>query len=35
MEIKNCSTEDITEIFRLYRLASAYQKSKQEVVVWP
>jgi ribosomal protein S18 acetylase RimI-like enzyme len=35
MEIKNCSTEDVTEIFRLYKLASAYQKSKQKVVVWP
>jgi len=35
MKIENCTANDITEIFRLYRLASAYQKSKQTVVVWP
>ena len=35
MQIKNCTTKDIAEIFRLYSIASAYQKSKQTVVVWP
>ena len=35
MEIKNCETKDIAEIFRLYRIASEYQKAKQTVVVWP
>jgi ribosomal protein S18 acetylase RimI-like enzyme len=35
MEIENCSTKDIPEIFRLYRIASEYQKSKKTVVVWP
>jgi ribosomal protein S18 acetylase RimI-like enzyme len=35
MKIENCTTKDIPEIFRLYRIASAYQKSKQTVVVWP
>lgn len=35
MKIENCSPADIQEIFRLYRIASAYQKSKETVVVWP
>ncbi|PKV52847.1 acetyltransferase (GNAT) family protein [Aquimarina sp. MAR_2010_214] len=35
MEIKNCTIDDINEIFRLYRIASAYQKSKKGVIVWP
>ncbi len=35
MEIKNCTPGDTAEIFRLYKMASAYQKSKQTVVVWP
>lgn len=35
MKIENCTAEDIEEIFRLYAIASAYQKAKQTVVVWP
>lgn len=35
MEIKNSTEKDIDEIFRLYGLASEYQKSKEGVVVWP
>ena len=35
MKIENCTTNDISEIFRLYRIASEYQRSKQTVVVWP
>ena len=35
MEIKNSTIEDIDEIFRLYKIASDYQKSKKKVVVWP
>ncbi len=35
MEIENCIATDITEIFRLYKIASDYQKAKQTVVVWP
>lgn len=35
MVIKNCTPKDIPEIFRLYSIASAYQRSKQTVVVWP
>ena len=34
MTIENCGIRDIEEIFRLYAIASAYQKSKH-VVVWP
>src|SRR2546428_6636970 len=34
MKIENCVTTDINEIFRLYKSASEYQKSKQTVVVW-
>ena len=35
MQIENCTAKDIDEIFRLYRIAAAYQKAKQTVVVWP
>ncbi len=35
MQILNSSSKDIPEIFRLYRFASAYQRSKKTVVVWP
>lgn len=35
MQIQNSTTKDIPEIFRLYGIASAYQRSKQTVVVWP
>jgi ribosomal protein S18 acetylase RimI-like enzyme len=35
IQIENCTANDIPEIFRLYNFASAYQKSKQTVVVWP
>lgn len=34
MKIENCDINDIDEIFRLYEIASAYQRSKN-VVVWP
>ena len=33
--IENSTHADITEIYRLYRLAAAYQRSKRTVVVWP
>lgn len=33
--ITNSTINDIDEIFRLYKIASAYQKTKQKVVVWP
>jgi hypothetical protein len=35
MEIKNCTREDIDEIFRFYKIASDYQTAKKKVVVWP
>jgi len=35
MKIENCTTADLEEIFRLYRIASEYQRLKQTVVVWP
>lgn len=35
MQIHNSTVKDIPEIFRLYRIASAYQRAKQTVVVWP
>ena len=35
MTIENCDVSDISEIFRLYAIASDYQRSKQTVVVWP
>ena len=34
MKIENCDINDIDEVFRLYAIASAYQRSKN-VVVWP
>lgn len=35
MNIQNSSASDIEEIFRLYRIATNFQKSKKTVVVWP
>lgn len=35
MKIENVQIEEIDEVFRLYDIASAYQKSKKTVVVWP
>jgi GNAT superfamily N-acetyltransferase len=35
IQIENSTAADIPEIFRLYGIASAYQKSKQTVVIWP
>ena len=35
MKITNCTIDDIDEIFRLYKIASDYQKAKKTVVVWP
>jgi len=35
MQIENSTAIDIDEIFRLYRIASDYQRSKSHVVVWP
>jgi ribosomal protein S18 acetylase RimI-like enzyme len=35
MIIENCTLNDVPEIFRLYKIASEYQKAKQTVVVWP
>jgi len=35
MEIANSNPDDISEIFRLYGIAAAYQRAKQTVVVWP
>jgi ribosomal protein S18 acetylase RimI-like enzyme len=35
MKIENSTAFDIPEIFRLYKIASDYQKAKQTVVVWP
>lgn len=35
MKIENCTMADIDEIFRLYRIASDYQRAKKTVVVWP
>lgn len=35
MTITNSTPEDITEILRLYKESSEYQKSKKTVVVWP
>jgi ribosomal protein S18 acetylase RimI-like enzyme len=35
MKIENSSINDIPEIFRLYRIASDYQRAKKTVVVWP
>lgn len=35
MQIANSNISDIEEIFKLYELATNFQKSKKEVVVWP
>ncbi|MFM9948533.1 MAG: GNAT family N-acetyltransferase [Saprospiraceae bacterium] len=35
MHIENSIINDLDEIFRLYAIASEYQKSKKTVVVWP
>lgn len=35
ISIENSTLTDITEIYRLYRLAAGYQRSKKTVVVWP
>lgn len=35
MKIENSTINDIDEIFRLYKMASDHQRSKQTVVVWP
>ncbi|TDB60817.1 GNAT family N-acetyltransferase [Arundinibacter roseus] len=35
MTIKNSAPKDLPEIFRLYKIASAYQEKKKTVVVWP
>jgi hypothetical protein len=34
MKIQNCEPEDINQIFRLYRLASSFQKEKN-ATAWP
>ena len=35
MDIENIIYSDINEVFRLYKIASNYQKTKKAVVVWP
>lgn len=35
MQIENSTQNDQAEIFRLYKIASEYQKTKKIVVVWP
>jgi len=35
MTIKNVSIVDIDEVFRLYKIASEYQREKKKVIVWP
>ena len=35
MVISNATLTDIEAIFKLYRIASDYQRSKKHVVVWP
>jgi len=35
MEIQHSKLKDIDEIFRLYRLATEYMRSKPNAVVWP
>ncbi len=35
MKIENSTINDIDEIFRLYKLAADFQRSKKTVVVWP
>ena len=35
MIIINSTIKDIDEIFRLYKIATEYQRAKKTVVVWP
>lgn len=35
MTITNCTTQDIKEIFNLYKIASDFQRAKKVVTVWP
>ena len=35
MDFKNSTITDIKDIFKLYKIASDYQKAKKTVVVWP
>lgn len=35
MTIKNVSIIDIDQVFRLYKIASEYQREKKKVIVWP
>ena len=35
MTIKNVSIVDIDDVFRLYKIASDYQREKKKVIVWP
>jgi ribosomal protein S18 acetylase RimI-like enzyme len=35
MIIEHCTLTDISEIFRLYKIATEYQKSIKAVVIWP
>lgn len=35
MTIKNSTSKDIEDIFKLYKIASNYQREKKTVVVWP
>jgi hypothetical protein len=35
MQILNSQKADLEEIFRLYRIASDYQRAQKTVVVWP
>ena len=35
MTIKYSTSKDIEDIFKLYKMASEYQKAKKTVVVWP
>jgi len=35
MTVKNVSIVDIDDVFRLYKIASDYQREKKKVIVWP
>jgi predicted GNAT family N-acyltransferase len=35
MTVKNVSIVDIDDVFRLYKIASEYQREKKKVIVWP
>ena len=35
MQIVNATIKDIDEIYRLYKIATAYQQAKKKVIVWP